>query len=341
MEIENEIETKISNIFGASCYIKNYLGEENETRVYHAKYLKNDVLLKIISRKQLDNFNHLLVEINFIRYLSQFVSSQKHIYRCINLKLTNDYLYLLLEKPQGQTLASFYKNLPDEMDWNLYQKVITMIIFRLLLAINYIHKKGVAHRGINPETIHIIYNDSLIEDLRLSDFAVSCGKYLALPDENTNKNTNKNTKENTNKNTSENDDDYYKFCDTIDLEIANPPENDNINALTKKIKSLAKNQTRNSIYLYLAKKADIWALGILFWKLLNCNSFDKNKNPLDLQFPQNYNKNKSWKTYQGHKNKLLEGVYNIVIEYMLSDIPNRGKSHEILEKLALHYKYNE
>uniref|UniRef100_A0A6C0E7Y5 Protein kinase domain-containing protein n=1 Tax=viral metagenome TaxID=1070528 RepID=A0A6C0E7Y5_9ZZZZ len=317
-----EIEKEIINVFGSSCSLKNYIGDENETKVYYAKYQNKDVLLKIISKKNIENFNNLLVEINFIRYLSKFTSSQKHIYRCINFKLTQDYLYLLLEKPNGQTLASFYKNLP-EMDWNLYQKIITMIMFRLLLAINYIHKKGVAHRNINPETIHIIYNDSLIEDLRLSDFAVSCGKYIALPLQENNNQT----------------DYYYKFCNTLDLGIANPPENDNLDVLAKKIKSLSKNQTRNSIYLYFAKKADVWALGVLFWKLLNCNSF--NKNPLDLEFPVDYKKNKSWQTYNGHKNKLLEGVFDIVIKFMLSDIPERGKSNEILEKLAIHYKYNE
>jgi serine/threonine protein kinase len=315
-----ENETEISNIFGPSCSIKNYVGEENETKVYYAKYQKQDVLLKIISRQHLDNFNHLLLEINFIRYLSQFISSQKHIYRCIKFKLTPDFLYLLMEKPNGQTLASFYKNLPT-MNWNLYQRVVTMIIFRLVLAINYIHKKGVAHRGINPETIHIVYNESLVEDLRLSDFAVSCGKYVALQFE------------------ENQEDDYYAFCRTVDLDIANPPENGDLDSLVKKIKSLAKNQTRNSIYLYLAKKADIWALGILFWKLLNCNSFEIN--PLDVKFPQDYKNDKSWQNYRGHNNKLLEGVYNIVIQFMLSEIPNRAKSHEILEKLAVYYKYNE
>lgn len=316
-----ETEIQISEVFGSSLSLKNYLGEEKETKVYEAKYQKEEVLLKVISKKNLKNFNQVMIEVGFIKYLSQYISSQKHIYRCLNLKLTDDFLYVVLEKPRGIPLQKLFQK-PLEIDWKEYQRLITMIMFRLLLGINYIHKKGVAHRGINPETIHVVYKDKLIEDCRLSDFAASCGKYIGYPPKEDHK-----------------DDAYYKLCQTIDIGDQSPPENSKISSLVKKIKSLAKDQTRNSIYLYLAKKADIWALGILFWKLLNRKSLKDN--PLELEFPSNYKKNHDWKKYQGHKNKLLEDIHSLVVKMMLSEIPDRSKSHEILETFAIHYKYFE
>lgn len=310
--------TEINKIFGQTLRLKDYLGEEKETEVYNAVYLNNDVLLKIVSKNKLKNFNQILIEIGFVKYLSQYISSQKYIYGCKQMKLTEDKLYLIMDKPQGQTLNNLFKNLKS-VEWSHYYRLVTIVIFRLLLAINYIHKKGVAHRGINPETIYVSYKDGLIEDLRLSDFAASCGKYIGFPLKSDKKGP------------------YYKLCEIIDTGLLQPPENQNIDSLVDKIKKLSKDQTRNSIYLYLAKKADIWSLGILFWKLLNRKSLDKN--PLDLEFPVNYQKNNSWKNYQGNKNNLIQGVHDLVVKMMLNEIPNRAKSHEILETFGIYYKY--
>jgi len=314
--------SEINKIFGRALLLKDYLGEEKETKVYDAQYLDKNVQVKVVSRKNLKDFNQILIEIGFIKYLSQYVSSQKYIYGCRVMKLTDDYLYLVMDKPTGQTLNDLFKNLKLS-DWNVYYRVVTMIMFRLLLGINYIHKKGVAHRGINPETIYVSYKDELVEDLRLSDFAASCGKYIGLPLRKGQKGA------------------YHKLCQTIDLGLVSPPEDQKIDYLVNKIKKLSKDQTRNSIYLYLAKKADIWSLGILFWKLLNRKSLNINNNPLDVEFPKDYQKNNNWKKYHGQKNKLMEGIHKLVVKMMLSEIPNRSKSHEILETFAIHYKYFE
>jgi serine/threonine protein kinase len=196
-------------------------------------------------------------------------------------------------------------------------------MYRLLLAINYIHSKGVAHRGLNENSIYIDYKDGLIEDIKISDFAVSCGKYVSVP----------HSKINSNENNV-----YNKVCNTIHLEIT-PPENFNLESLITKIKKLAKDQTRESIYLYLAKKTDIWTLGILFWKLLNRNSLTDN--PLNRKFPVNYKAVPTWKNYQGNNTNsvLAEKLYEIVVNLMLSEIPFRGKSEEILENFITISKY--
>jgi serine/threonine protein kinase len=56
---------------------------------------------------------------------------------------------------------------PIMLNINQYNKLSCAIMFRLLLAINYIHEKGVAHRGLNPETIYIDYKDGLIESIKI------------------------------------------------------------------------------------------------------------------------------------------------------------------------------
>jgi hypothetical protein len=107
----------------------------------------------------------------------------------------------------------------------------------------------------------------------------------------------------------------------------------------KQIQSLINNQTRESTYLYLAKKLDVWSLGVLFWKLLNRK--DIKQNPLDLVFPTNYQKNKTWKTFNGYEdvNPLMSKISQVVVEKMLVDIPLRGKSNEILEEFIVINKY--
>jgi serine/threonine protein kinase len=318
------MDTLISKLFNNQLHLQNHLGYENNTEVYEGKYNNNsnmlDVIVKMISRKDTPNFEQILIEIGFLRYLSKFKSSLQYINICYGVKLTDDYLIVILERPLGVTLKEFLANTKD-ITINQYNKLSCAIMFRLLLAINYIHEKGVAHRGINPETIYINYKDGLIESIKITDFAVSCGNYIGL----TNKNENENNV-------------YNKLCKTLHQEIS-PPEVESfkINSLINKIKELKKDETRETIYLYFAKKADIWALGILFWKLLNRN--DMNQNPLDFKFPGNYQSDKSWKIYRGNKNKLIKKLFLKVIQTMLSEIPQRGKSSEILEEFVTITKY--
>jgi hypothetical protein len=120
--------------------------------------------------------------------------------------------------------------------------------------------------------------------------------------------------------------------------MINPPEKFNIDKLIKQIQNISNDKSRETSYLYLAKKADIWSLGIIFWKLLNYNG---SQNPLELKFPVNYQTDKSWMTFNGMKtkDKLIPNIFKIVVSLMLSEIPNRGKSNEILENFIIINKY--
>ena len=213
-------------------------------------------------------------------------------------------------------------------------------MYRLLLAINYIHSKGVSHRNLNPDTIYVDYQDGLIENIKITDFGISCGKYISVKNDfnmdilQSINQIGKKTQKNKSKNI------YNKMCNAIDLEI-DPPEKLSIPKLIQKIKGLSKNQTKESIHLYLAKKTDIWSLGMLYWKLINKENL--NDNSLNLQFPKNYKTNHSWKTYKGYKegSRFIQKIFNLVIEMMLSEIPERGKSDEILDKFIITNKYFE
>ena len=80
---------------------------------------------------------------------------------------------------------------------------------------------------------------------------------------------------------------------------------------------------------------------MLYWKLINKQNL--NDNPLNIQFPKNYKTNNSWKTYTGHKenSRFIQKIFNLVIEMMLSEIPERGKSDEVLDKFIITNKYYE
>ncbi len=313
--------------FNNKLALNNHIGYEHNSSVYQGIYNNNkrnlNVLVKVIPRKDTPNFNQLLLEIGFIKYLSKFVSSKKYISICYNVKLTKDYLIIVQELPIGMTLKKFISQIKD-LTYGEYCRLICVLMYKLLIAINYIHVKGVAHRGLNPENIYVNYVNGQILDVKITDFAVSCGKYIGISYDSSKQNSRL--------------DDY--FCQTLDF-LINPPEKFNISELVARIKRLSKDQTRNSIYLYLAKKADIWALGILFWKLLNKKN--NGENPLDIQFPVEYQKSKSWKVFNGSSeaSKLIRKIFESVIERMLSEIPKRAKSSDILENFVLVNKYYE
>jgi serine/threonine protein kinase len=324
------MKSSIEYLFNNQLKINKKIGYENNTEIYEGTYYINssleNVIVKIIPIKDHKKLEQMIIEMGFLQYLSKFKTSKKYINLCHNIKLTSSDLIVILEKPKGVTLKQFIQNIHN-LPWDKYYRIITVIMYRLLLAINYIHSKGVAHRGLNEDSIYIDYRDDLIEDLKISNFAVSCGKYVTIPQSQINLNVNINE-----------NNVYNKVCNTIHLEIT-PPENFNLDSLINKIKKLAKDQTRESIYLYLAKKTDIWTLGILFWKLLNRNNLQEN--PLNRKFPTNYKTSTNWKTYNGNHTDsvLIEKLYEIVINLMLNEIPFRGKSEEILENFITISKY--
>jgi serine/threonine protein kinase len=335
------MENFIKNIYKNKLLINKYIGSENKSSIYEGIFNNNkkdlNVIVKVISRKDIDNFNKILLEIGFLKYLTKYVSSKKYIYLCHNVKITPEYIIIIQEAPKGITLRKFIEKIMS-LSFTEYYKLILVIIYKLLLAINYIHTKSVAHRALNPDNIYIVYDESNknIIDLKITDFSISCGKYDELSvsvSENNNNNHNHNkTKTKTNTNKTNN-----VFCDTLDL-LINPPENFNIDTLVKKIQKISNDQTRESTYLYLAKKADIWALGIIFWKLLNRNNLEQN--PLELKFPVNYQKDNSWKKFKGYNDdKLIPRIFKVVIDLMLNEIPYRGKSNEILENFVILNKY--
>lgn len=324
------MEKIIKNVFNNNLNIEKHLGQENNNEVFLGDYLihkqKKKVLVKMISRSQIKDLDQYMIELGFLKYLSNFNSSSMYINQIYNCQLTPEYIIIVAENPEGIPLSKFINQIKDFKP-EKYFELISVIMFKILLGINYIHKKGVAHRGLNPETIYINYKDGIISSLKFTDFAISCGNYVKID-----QNINLNQKDRKS---------YYKFCQTIEMDI-NPPENFDLDNLVKKIKKITRNQTRNSIYLYLAKKSDIWALGILFWKLINYNPSGSGS-PLDLEF----NQNGDWKTFKGNKKinkdklKLIKNIHRLIIDMMLNNIPHRGKSNEILDSFLIEFKYHD
>ena len=71
----------------------------------------SNVVIKVISRKDIINFNKVLLEIGFLKYLTKYVSSKKYIYLCYSVKITDDYLIIIQEEPKGITLRNFIEKI--------------------------------------------------------------------------------------------------------------------------------------------------------------------------------------------------------------------------------------
>ena len=80
----------ITKLFNNQLQLQNHLGYENNTEVFEAVYNNNskslDVIVKMVSRKDTPNFNQVLIEVGFLRYLSKFKTSLQYINICYDIK---------------------------------------------------------------------------------------------------------------------------------------------------------------------------------------------------------------------------------------------------------------
>jgi serine/threonine protein kinase len=118
-----------------------------------AKYIHNDEIVVIKKtdkdRTQTDTEFYLMTSLK-----------HRHIISCLDVFSDDSYCYLVMEyAPYGNLYKKRFSN--DE---------VRRIIFQLVSAIRYCHKKNILHRDIKPENIVLFENGTI----KLIDFGWSC-----------------------------------------------------------------------------------------------------------------------------------------------------------------------
>ncbi|EKE41462.1 hypothetical protein ENUP19_0044G0008 [Entamoeba nuttalli] len=156
-----ELEDMKSSGIQYDYFIGRYInGNEQYIRralVKKDSFQKEELLVKII-RKKIFPIN--MKEINTLQSIDS-----PYIVKLLKTIITNNHIFLITPFLKGGTLCHrlFYQPFKA--------KDIQFIIYQILKAIQYLQKKHIIHRRINPQTIIFESEDSL--SLKLADFSFS------------------------------------------------------------------------------------------------------------------------------------------------------------------------
>jgi len=315
MENQNmyqNIQEQIYNSLKKKYMIEKYLGTKDNNRNYLANDVNNNSKKFVIQIRPVNKLdNDSFSQIAFLNYLSQFQSSRKYVRQCLDYGITQDNIIMVHQFNQEESLGEYFEKIKD-LNPDKYLDVIIKIITQILYALTYIHKKEVVHQNFDFENILIKIEDNQKISIIFTDFQYSCGNYLSEKDK--------------------------KIHNQICSPKISPLEDIYKKQLLEKIEKLIKDENNdidnnnNIAYLYLAKKYDIYLLGVLFWKMIN--RYQVGINPVVIEFDHTN------LSYKGIKHNETEKIHDFIVKNMLSKIPYRLKAKELLDDLLIKTKYN-
>ena len=155
-DIENkyEISQKIIGK-GSTCTVIHGINKKN----------KENVAIKIINKKNLD-YKKLELVMNELYILK--ICQNPYIIKLYDIFENNNNIYIIMEYCKNGNLHY------DKNDNKLQENLIKEIVYKLLLAINFIHSLGIIHRDI--KITNILFFDESKVNIRLIDFGL--GKLL-------------------------------------------------------------------------------------------------------------------------------------------------------------------
>ena len=154
------------NIINKYEISKKILGKGTFSTVVYGKNkkTKQNVAIKIINKKNLDD--EQIQSVTNELYIMK-ICKYPYIIKLYDIYETNNKIYIVMEYCKSGNLYNFL-----EIDHRILQENIAKeIIYKLLLAINFIHSLGIIHRDI--KLTNILFFDKNKVNLRLIDFGLS------------------------------------------------------------------------------------------------------------------------------------------------------------------------
>ena len=165
---------KFRNVIGQKDIKDNYeisekiIGKGSSCSVVYGENIKTkqNVSIKIINKKNL-HYNYLELAMNELYILK--ICQSPHIIKLYDIYETNNNIYIVMEYCKSGNLH-YYFNDNNKLQENLVKE----IVYKFLLAINFIHSLGIIHRDI--KLANILFFDESKANIRLVDFGL--GKIL-------------------------------------------------------------------------------------------------------------------------------------------------------------------
>ena len=141
--------------------------KKEDTSAEPKQYAIKSISLKSIPEKEL---REICREI-------EITSSLKHpnTIRFYETYFDNKYFHIVMQLCKGKDL---YNKIQSHNA--LSEKIVKVIIYKILLGVSYCHAKGIVHRDLKPENI-LFVKDTLDSEIKISDFGLS--KYISDPNE--------------------------------------------------------------------------------------------------------------------------------------------------------------
>jgi len=160
---ESNIEKKDGTQIGNYILKNKSIGEGSCGKVYEAR----DQNFQIYAVKRLEIKNLMAQELyyKFGKMLKlHYKLNHKNIIKIIDVKRTEDYLYLIMEFCSGENLLSFNKNYFNLFNKNLSLKIIQFFVKQIIDALYYMARKKCMHRDIKLENIMLTLNKEFNEE---------------------------------------------------------------------------------------------------------------------------------------------------------------------------------
>ena len=129
-----------------------------------------EVAIKVIDKNGLhiELISRMKNEVSILKQLQH-----ENIVKFFGYKETNSYLYIITEFLKYGTLSQFLKSNKHN---KISEKNISILISKLLNALNYLHNKQIVHRDIKPENI-MFSKENDYESIKLIDFGLSAQNF--------------------------------------------------------------------------------------------------------------------------------------------------------------------
>ena len=160
---ESNIEKKDGTQIGNYILKNKSIGEGSCGKVFEAR----DQNFQIYAVKRLEIKNLMAQELyyKFGKMLKlHYKLNHKNIIKIIDVKRTEDYLYLIMEFCSGENLLSFNKNYYQLFNKNLSLKIIQFFVKQIIDALYYMARKKCMHRDIKLENIMLTLNKEFNEE---------------------------------------------------------------------------------------------------------------------------------------------------------------------------------
>jgi serine/threonine protein kinase len=239
LETDNIVNGNISSKYR----IIKYIGDGINGKLYLAKDSKNNLYIckKIYLDKSQNNDQQIEFELNILKYLSNNKSTRDYINPCLEHKIVDDNIFTIFPVFNGYSLNNL-QNYLVKLNREDYYKIIFYLIKNILEGIAVIHKCNIAHQNINGNAILVATTNKSFPaenydmPIKFTDFGLGCGSYKSPIPNNMSK------------------DMYFNKCDMQHLPVR----------ITKNVLDTLK----DSDYLKLCQKHDIFCVGVLILKLL-------------------------------------------------------------------------